>query len=221
MQPDIAFFDMDHTVLAVDCEQTWKNLLADHGMCPEEDRALVQRYVDLHAIGESPREEFLQFLLRDFMGRTPDELQPFARDNFEHHVRHEVYPDALKTIAWYHEMGIPTILLSGSNRFVIEPIAEYLGVSAVICTELEIHEGRFTGRIDGLYRIQEHKVSGAIDWLRAVDADPSRAAFYGDSMSDIPMFELVGQPFVVNPSDRLAVMARDNDWEILRWSKEK
>ena len=220
MQPDIAFFDMDHTVLAVDCEQTWKTLLVDHGICAEGDLALAQRYIDLHAIGETPREEYVQFLLRDFVERSPDELERLARENFEKYIRHEVYPDAVKTIRRYHELGIPTILLTGSNRLISKPVAEYLGVSAVICTELEMHEGRFTGRIDGLYRIQEHKVSGAIDWCRAEGTDPKRVAFYGDSMSDIPMFEIVGQPFVVNPSDRLAGMADEQGWEILRWRIE-
>ncbi|MGI9430512.1 MAG: HAD family hydrolase [Bythopirellula sp.] len=221
MQPDIAFFDMDHTVLAVDCEQTWKNLLVDQGVCPEEERKLSQHYIDLHAMGETPRLEYLQFMLRDFVDRAPEELEQLARENFEKYVRHEVYPDAVKTIESYRDQGIPTVLLSGSNRVVVTPVAEYLRVQDVICTELETRAGRFTGRIDGLYRIQENKVSGAIDWCRAKDTQPLRVAFYGDSMSDLPMFEIVGQPFVVNPSERLTIIAEKHGWKILRWRTEK
>jgi HAD superfamily hydrolase (TIGR01490 family) len=217
MQPEIAFFDMDHTVLAVDCEQTWKNLLVDQGICPEEERALSQHYIDLHAVGEMPRLEYQQFMLRDFVNQVPEELERLARENFAKYVRHEVYPDALKAIERYRDLGIPTVLLSGSNRVLIQPVAEYLRVEDVICTELETREGIFTGRIDGLYRIQENKVSGAIDWCRAKNTHPLRVAFYGDSMSDLPMFEIVGQPFVVNPSERLTAIAKEHGWDILRW----
>jgi HAD superfamily hydrolase (TIGR01490 family) len=182
---------------------------------------MAQHYIDLHAIGQTPRDEYMAFMLRDFVGHTPHELEPLARENFEKFIRHEIYADAVKSIATYGDQGIPTVLLSGSNRPIIGPIAEYLGVAEVICTELEVQAGRFTGRVDGLYRIQEHKVSGAIDWCRARGTDPSRAAFYGDSMSDIPMFEIVGQPHVVNPSETLAAMATERGWKILRWRNRK
>lgn len=217
MRPDVAFFDMDYTVLAADCEQTWKNLLVDHGICATEERAMARHYVDLHAIGKMPRDEYMQFMLRDFINRTPKELERLARENFEKQIQHQVYPDAVKTMVQYRDQGIPTVLLSGTNRPIIKPIAQYLGVADVICTELEVQAGRFTGRIAGPYRIQEHKVSGAIDWCRARGTKPNRAAYYGDSMSDIPMFEMVGQPYVVNPSEPLAVMATERGWNILRW----
>lgn len=218
MQPDVAFFDMDHTMLAVDCEQTWKILMLDRGACSEKDGAMAQHYIELHAAGKTPREEYLEFLLRDFVGHTPEEIEPLARENFAKYIRHEVFADAVTTLARYREQNIPTVLLSGSNRPIIEPIAAHLGVTDVICTELEIHEGRFTGLVDGLYRIQEHKVSGAVDWCHIHNTHPSHAAFYGDSMSDIPMFEIVGQPHVVNPSESLVAMAEERGWSILRWS---
>ena len=221
MQPNAVFFDMDYTVLAVDCELAWKNLLVDHGICAEEERALAQHYIDLHDIGKTPRAEYLQFMLRDFVERTPAEMQPLALENFARNIRHEIYSDALKAIVQYCNQGIPTVLLSGSNRLIIEPIAKHLGMTDVICTELEVRAGRFTGRVDGLYRIQEHKVSGAMDWCRAHGTTPSRVAFYGDSMSDIPMFEIVGQPNVVNPHAPLAALASARGWNIVRWTTKQ
>jgi len=221
MQPEAVFFDMDFTVLAVDCELAWKNLLADHGMCAEEDRVLAQHYIELHDIGKTPRDEYLQFMLRDFTDRTTVELAPLADRNFEKNIRHKIYLDALRTIAAYRNLGIPTILLSGSMRPILEPIAGHLGIDEVICTELEVQAGRFTGRVDGLYRIQEHKVSGAIDWCRRRGTVPECVAFYGDSMSDIPMFEIVGQPHVVNPNEPLAAQAAEQGWQVLRWQLEE
>ncbi len=220
MEPEIAFFDMDHTVLGVDAEQAWKHLLIELGMCDEEDRGLSQHYLDLHAVGKTPRDEYQKFLLREFIGRTPEELAPLADENFQKHIRHEVYDEAIEAIAAYGERQIPTVLLTGTNRLIVDTIEKYLGVTDVICTELEIEHGRYTGRIDGLFRIQEHKVSGALDQCRERGTDLERIAYYGDSVSDVPMFEAVGMPYVVNPSEQLALLARERGWKILRWGSK-
>ncbi len=219
MKPDVAFFDLDHTVLAVDCEQTWKNLLVDHGICGKRERALARHYIELHAVGTTPREEYQQFMLRDFVGRTREEMEPLARENFEKYLRREIFPKAAQTIAAYRDQEVPVILLSGSNRIIVDPVAKYIGVTDVICTELQLVDGRFTGHIDGLFRIQEHKVSGVQQWCRSHRTDAGRVAFYGDSMSDVPVFEIVGMPYVVNPSEQLMLLALRNKWSVIAWDK--
>jgi hypothetical protein len=37
---------------------------------------------------------------------------------------------------------------------------------------------------------------------------------YSDSITDLPMLDLVGHPVAVNPDRELARIARDRDWEV-------
>jgi FMN phosphatase YigB (HAD superfamily) len=59
--PDIIFFDLDHTLIDADCEWAWKHMLADMGLVPESQRARQDNYIELHAEGETPAEEYLEF----------------------------------------------------------------------------------------------------------------------------------------------------------------
>jgi phosphoserine phosphatase len=40
---------------------------------------------------------------------------------------------------------------------------------------------------------------------------------YGDREADLPMLDAVGHPVAVNASKRLARIARENGWEMVRW----
>lgn len=216
---DIAFLDLDHTLIDTDCELTWKNMLVDLGRVPEEQRAKQQHYIDLHSEGRTPVEEYLEFFLREFIGQTPEEMGALARRNFEGYVKDKIYPKALAEIEALKAQGIPAVLLSGSNRILVTPIARALGVSDVACTELELENGKYTGRIVGPFCIRDGKLQRGLEYCRDHDKDFSRAVFYGDSLSDVPIFEKVGQAVVVNPGEKLRALARERNWRTLRWER--
>lgn len=215
--PDIVFFDLDYTLINTDTELTWKNLLADLGIVPEEERAQQQHYIDLHGVGETPAEEYLEFLLRDFRGKTIEEMQALAVRNFTTYVQDQVYAEAIALIDSLGSRGIPAVLLSGSNRILVTPVAEAVGITDIVCTELETVDGKFTGKIVGEFCIRGGKLKQAEDYCRNFGTTLDEVEFYGDSMSDIPIFEAVGRPHVVNPSPKLSELATDKGWPILRW----
>ena len=216
-QPDIAFFDLDNTVIDTDCELTWKHMLADLGRVPNEQRAKQQHYINLHAIGKTPEEEYLEFFLREFVGREPCEMKDLARYNFDNYLQDKLYPQALEEIEALKAQGLPTVLLSGSTRIVVTPIAEALGVCDVVCTELELEGGKYTGGIVGPFCIRDGKLKRLLDYCRRHGKDPRHAMFYGDSVSDIPVFEKVGRAVVVNPNPKLKELAQERNWNMVCW----
>lgn len=220
-QPDIAFFDCDHTLIDTDCELTWKNMLADLGMVPEEHRAKQQHYVDLHAAGQTPEKEHLEFILREFIGQTPDRMESLARDNFQKYISDKIYPHARMEIEMWKDRGIPVVMLSGSTRVMVTPIAAALGLSDVACTELELEDGTYTGRIVGLFCIRDGKLKRGLQYCRDRGIDFRRAVYYGDSISDIQIFEKVGQAVAVNPNEKLKALARENNWRVVKWERRK
>jgi phosphoserine phosphatase len=42
---------------------------------------------------------------------------------------------------------------------------------------------------------------------------------YSDSESDLPMLRIVGHPVVVNPDAELRRVAREEDWEVMRFEQ--
>jgi phosphoserine phosphatase len=49
------------------------------------------------------------------------------------------------------------------------------------------------------------------------DIDLTRSFIYSDSSADVPLFEAVGNPVVVNPRPPFRAVAERRGWEIVTW----
>ena len=47
----------------------------------------------------------------------------------------------------------------------------------------------------------------------------SRSWLYSDSSADIPLFEAVGHPIVVNPKEAFRTVAEQRGWQVVRWKE--
>ncbi len=216
-QPEVVFFDCDHTVIDTDCEWTWINMLADMGRVPEHYRAKQQYYLDLHAKGQTPEEEYLEFILQEFVGQTPETMQQLAKKNFEIHIRNKIFPAARTAIKNHQQQEIPVVLLSGSTRVMVTPIAVDMGFNDVACTELEIIDGTYTGGLVGPFCIRDGKLKRGLDYCQQHNMNFKKAMYYGDSISDIQIFEKIGYPVTVNPNRKLRETAIQKRWAIENW----
>lgn len=154
------------------------------------------------------------------MDSTRDQLTSMITGWSEKHVRdivHEtmhtvltpaIYSEARELIQAHQDAGHEVIIISASARQLVEPIAEELGITEVISTELEIVDGAFTGTVE--FYCKGGAKADAITTLvdeRGYDLEHSYA--YSDSATDAPMLELVGYPVAVNP-DRALKRSRWN-----------
>ncbi len=214
----ISFFDMDHTLLAIDCDVSWKSFLIDRGLAPAQDRAKAEYYWDLYSQGRSPIEEFVAFQLREFVGRTPAQMGVLAQSHFDEHIRELIYPQARRTIEELTARAVPCVLVTGTNRIISQPLADELNLSAVLATEAQIVNGRFTGGIVEPFLIKGGKLVQARAYCQSHHTDLAHAAFYADSINDLDMLACVGTPVVVNPADELRAEAKARGWRIECWS---
>jgi len=138
-----------------------------------------------------------------------------------------LFPAPLERLAWHSAQGHKIFLVSGTLAPLARTIARQLPCSlAVGATELEVRENGageqpqrcWTGEIAGEAICGPGKAQ-AIERLAAAHGlDLSRSYAYGDAWSDRWMLERVGHPAVVNPSWRLARLARRRGWAILNWA---
>lgn len=215
---EIVFFDMDFTVLNNDCDILWKIFLSDQKIAPEIDREKVKHYMELYHQGELPINEFIKFQLKEFVGNTPDEMKILAQKHFQTKVKKHIFPQAKQEIEQYRKQKIPIVLLTGTNRVVSEPIANALGFTDLIATELEIINNRYTGGIVGRFLIKENKTILAAEFCRTKGTTLNCAGFYADSINDVELLKMVAQPVVVNPRQNLLAVAKANNWRIVNWS---
>jgi HAD superfamily hydrolase (TIGR01490 family) len=214
---EIAFFDMDYTVLENDCDVLWKNFLVDEGLAPASARATANHYVDLYHRGELPIAEYMDFQWREFKGNSPATMLDLSQRHFQTYICQYIYPGAVQEIDKFRAQAVPVVLLTGTNRVIASPVARALDTD-LIATDLEIEAGIYTGRIAGRFLIKENKLLMAREYCQQRDTALTRAAYYADSINDVELLEKVAQATVVNPRGRLDALARIRNWRIVRWS---
>ena len=223
----LALFDLDNTLLTGDSEVLWADFLVSRGLLGD---CFAQRNADMdrryHA-GEAAPGEFCEFFASTFEGRSPAEWAP-TRAAFMNEVIGPRIPDAARELVQQHrDRGDLLVLTSATSRFLVELTAGELGFEHVIATELEVlANGRFAGRTRDVLNMREGKVMRLRTWLAArddttdgLDAQLAHAFFYTDSINDLPLLLVVGQPVVVDPDARLAVEAQQRHWPVLRLAR--
>ena len=113
--------------------------------------------------------------------------------------------------------GYELVILSGSSPYAIEPLARELGIDHILCSRLTVSHGRFTGTIEPPLAFAEGKVTLAKGWAEDHRVSLPKSVFYSDSISDLPMLEVVGEPRIINPDPRLRRVAKQRGWPIERW----
>ncbi|MDR0528278.1 MAG: HAD-IB family hydrolase [Zoogloeaceae bacterium] len=217
---NLALFDLDNTLLDGDSDFAWAQFLMQKGVL---DRAAQEeknrRFLADYEAGTLDIEAFLAFQLAP-LARYPRATLLSWRAEFIKTVGIPMILDSARALVREHlAAGDLCVLVTATNSFVTEPIAEALEISHLIATIPECAEGQFTGRVKGIPAFRAGKVVRVEDWLEARArcwSDFGDSWFYSDSHNDLPLMEKVSRPTAVNPDARLKEIARHRQWPVLR-----
>lgn len=137
---------------------------------------------------------------------------------FDDFLKETIYPESRKLIEKHLFKGHRVVIVSAATTYQINPIAKALGIKEIYATEMEIRNGRFTGRISEMCW-SEGKARAGRKSAKKHKTDLSKSYFYTDSIDDLPLLELVGHPVATNPDQKLSQIAFENNWPILRFEK--
>ncbi|MFJ6696357.1 HAD family hydrolase [Streptomyces sp. NPDC091272] len=119
---------------------------------------------------------------------------------------------AVEALRGHRAAGRTVVLVSGSMRALVEPVARDLGADAVLCTELCADaRGVLTGEVERPM-IGAVKGAAARDLIRRSGAVADGCYAYGDHASDLPLLRAVGRPAVVGDDPDLADHALRAGW---------
>ena len=212
----IHFFDMDHTLINNDCDVSWKEFLMQENLAPADSMILADKFFDDYNRGELNFNEFIQFQLREFIGKNMTEMTEICHRHFLKMVKPKIYQDAFNYIQNLKKDGCKIYILTSTNTVIARSVADYFQVDGLLGTELKIDEnGNFDGKIDGIYAAQAGKVTKAEEFCRQNGLTMQELAYYGDSINDANILAAVGKAYAVNPSENLRKMANEKNWEIL------
>jgi HAD superfamily hydrolase (TIGR01490 family) len=143
--------------------------------------------------------------------RLGDEIIPRLVDG----VRRE----AQGFLELHREAGRDTYMVTASPIEIVEPLAVELGMSGAIATVAEVVDGTYTGRLSEPFCYGPGKAQAISKLAAERGFDLALSYSYSDSISDLPMLEMVGHPVAVNPDRELERIARARGWPIVEFSR--
>ena len=212
----LAIFDLDHTLLNGDSDYLWgeymvANKIVDADVYQRENETFLDDYLR----GDLDNEVYLKFALEPLTQYPIDRLHAWRRDYISNWIKPIVAKGTQALLDKHRTQGDELIIISATNLFITAPIAELLGIEHILSTEPEIINNQYTGRYLGTPTFKEGKVTVLNEWLKNSNHSLNNSYFYSDSINDLPLLEQVSIPIVVNPDDKLSLVAQSRNWQIL------
>jgi HAD superfamily hydrolase (TIGR01490 family) len=212
----LAIFDLDHTLLTGDSDHLWGDFMIRHGLVErEQHKRQNDAFYEDYKRGTLDIAAYTRFALEPLTRLGAQQLLPL-RERFLREVIEPIIAPAAPALLERHRIqGDLLLIITATNRFITEPIAQMLDVDELLATDPEVVDGRYTGGITGIATYREGKVTRLQQWRAAQSERYDHVTFYSDSHNDLPLLRQVDAPVAVDPDDALRKEATARGWPII------
>lgn len=210
----IAFFDLDGTLLRVASGKIVIRRAYQSDLLGIRDIVHAVYLLLLHKFELKHTTQIIAQLPGLLSGKSELLISDFTKKIVNNEIVDFIRPEMREEILRHKANNARLVILSAAMTYICKPIAEHLKIDDVICSELEVVNGIFTGKPVGELCIREEKARKLKDFCAKYDYPLKNTYFYGDSMDDLPGLEIVGHPVCINPDRNLRKIANQKGWEI-------
>jgi len=209
----LAIFDVDYTLTSKETLGEFLKFMIkkDPGLFLHVPKSLGAAF--LYTIGvfsaQKAKEHFLAFV----DGIEEEKLQELVKEFYETSLIKIFYSDAIDMIRKLKAEGCKVILISASAEFYLNELYGIEEVDKIIGTKFKVVNGKQTRIIDGENCKGDAKVVRLMEYLKEekMDVDFKNSYMFSDSLSDSPLFHLVGHPYLIN------YKKKQDKFEVLHW----
>jgi HAD superfamily hydrolase (TIGR01490 family) len=216
-----AFFDLDKTILAKSSSLAFAKPFYEGGLIGRSDviRSTYAQFVYLTSgANHDQMDRMRAYLSALASGWDIDRVKEIVQETLDAIVDPIVYEEAVDLIRKHQAEGREVVIISSSGNEVVEPIGERLGVDTAIGTQMAVEDGHYTGEIL-FYAYGPGKAEAMRRLAQERGYNLADCYAYSDSMTDLPMLEIVGHPFATNPEAELRKTAQERGWQIIDFRK--
>lgn len=154
------------------------------------------------------KETFLKFI----DGIDEKELSYIVKEFYSDVLSNILYEDAIKMMRELKSKGYKIYLISASPEFYLNEFYSFKEVDKIIGTKFKFKDGKFIREMAGYNCKGEEKVRRLMEELKKdnIEVDFKESYMFSDSLSDKPLLDLVGHPYLIN-------FKKKNNIEILKW----
>ena len=215
-----AFFDLDRTLISeFSARQFFQSRVTSGKMTPNEIVAQFSGLI-VYGLGNKNFAGLASIGAKGIKGIDEKVFMELGEEVYLKHLAKTIYPESRALVEAHLAKGHTVAIISAATPYQVTPIARDLDIEHIMCTKLKVKNGKFTGKIVDPPCWGEGKSHAAISLAKKHKLDLQKSYFYTDSVSDLPLLEIVGYPRPVNPDSSLTKIAFENEWPILRFDEE-
>lgn len=213
-----AFFDVDNTLMqGASMFHLMRGLYARRFFSTRDmaKAAWGQAYFRLVGV-EDPsavakaRESALAFIA----GHRVEEVQRLSEAIFDEMMAERIWPGTRALAQLHLDRGQRVWLVTAAPLEIATVIATRMGLTGALATVAEHVDGIYTGRLVAEMMHGPAKAAAVQALAVREGLDLARCSAYSDSVNDLPMLSLVGDPCAINPDRSLRDHARRSGWRV-------
>ncbi|MCB2288823.1 HAD-IB family hydrolase [Clostridium sp. CS001] len=141
-----------------------------------------------------------KIFIRFIDGIDENEMKKIVKEFYEKRLSRILYKDAIDMIKKMKMQGYKIYLISASAEFYLNELYNIKEVDKVIGTRFTVENGLHKNEIHGENCKGEEKVKRLEEVLKEekIEVDFKESYMFSDSLSDLPLFNLVGHPYLIN-----------------------
>ena len=136
-----------------------------------------------------------RFILKQMKGRTYEEMDRLAEDYYNNMIKPNMIAPVVSELKRLQSEGYVIYVISAGYDIYLKYFIRDFKVDGLLSTKIEFKDGICTGLFDGQDCMFDYK----IDYINSmIKGDHSQWLAFSDSVTDLPMLELVGHPIVIS-----------------------
>ena len=162
-------------------------------------------------------DDYLKFAMAPITHLSLGDVEKLVNECVDKWIAPKQFQQSIPLLEQLNKQGVDTLIISATVSFIVQAVAQHLGVEQSMGIELVTEDDRYTAKVSGVPSYREGKVTRLEQWLSARDETYSEIHFYTDSINDLPLCERADYAYLVNPCPRLKAIADRPNWTILHW----
>lgn len=209
----LAIFDVDYTITSRETlrqlyyfsiKKYPKNII--YG-----PRAVLSGIMFLLGVFDEKRtkEMFLKFV----HGIEKEKMEKLVKEFYEEKLSKILYKDAVDMMKKLKGQGYRIYLISASPEFYLKELYAIEEVDRILGTRFKITENTHTRFMEGNNCKGQEKVTRLMEAIEeeGIEVDFKESYMFSDSLSDLPLLNLVGKPYLINYKKHYGNI------EVLKW----
>jgi HAD superfamily hydrolase (TIGR01490 family) len=213
----IAFFDIDDTILNINSTKVIVHAARKRGMMSTSSFVKAVGQVLLYRLKLKDSLKIIHKMGSWITGIHVEEFNKMVEEINKTIIFGAIRPEIIEEIRNHKEHNAEIAILSSAVEAICFPLAEFLRIDHVLCSELEAVNGIFTGKPVGKFCFGDEKLVRLKEYCSSNNQSIHDAYYYADSIDDLPVLEYVGHPVCVAPDKKLTEVANSRGWIVHQW----